>query len=142
MKIQSYRMSKSGSLNNLKLINEELPEIAPNEVCIEIKAIGLNFADVFTILGLYKAAPKRNFIPGLEFSGTIIKKGNDVHDYQINDNIMGVIRFGSFTSHLNIDYRYVQKLPAGDKVSFRRSFIKPRLLTNLNNVLLFSILYF
>ncbi len=123
MKIQSYRMSKSGSLNNLKLINEELPEPASNEVCINVKAIGLNFADVFTILGLYKAAPKRDFIPGLEFSGTILKKGNEVHDYQINDNIMGVIRFGSFTSHLNIDYRYVQKLPAGWNFDEGASFI-------------------
>ena len=111
MKRQSYRMSKSGSLNNLKLITEDLSGPEPNEVCIEIKAIGLNFADVFTILGLYKAAPKRNFIPGLEFSGIVSKKGKEVYDFEINDRIMGVVRFGSFTSHLNIDHNYVQKLP-------------------------------
>jgi hypothetical protein len=28
--------------------------------------IGINFADVFTCLGLYQAAPKENVIPGLE----------------------------------------------------------------------------
>lgn len=32
---------------------------------------GLNFADVFCCLGLYKAAPKGAFVPGLEFAGEV-----------------------------------------------------------------------
>ena len=28
--------------------------------------VGVNFADVFTCLGLYQAAPKENVVPGLE----------------------------------------------------------------------------
>jgi hypothetical protein len=31
---------------------------------VEVQAWGLNFADVFCALGLYKAAPKGDFIPG------------------------------------------------------------------------------
>jgi alcohol dehydrogenase len=107
MQRNSYRVSRTGSLNNLNLVTEELSKPNDNEVTIEVKAIGLNFADVFTIYGLYKAAPKRDFIPGLEFSGVIIDKGKDVPGLQINDKVMGVIKFGSFTTHLNIDYRYI-----------------------------------
>ena len=36
--------------------------------------IGINFADVFTCLGLYQAAPKENVIPGLEVLETIERK--------------------------------------------------------------------
>ena len=108
---KSYRITKAGSLKNLKLIEEELPEPNDNEITVEIKAIGLNFADVFTIQGLYKAAPKSDFIPGLEFSGKIIKAGSKVEGLIIGDDVIGVIKFGSFTTHLNIDYRYVIKLP-------------------------------
>jgi len=111
MDIKSYRISKAGSLKNLKLISEKINSPKDNEVCIEIKSIGLNFADVFTILGLYKAAPKENFIPGLEFSGIVIDKGKDVSSLNVNDRIMGSVRFGSYTTHLNIDYRYVIPLP-------------------------------
>jgi len=111
MKRKSYRITKVGSLNNLKSVEEEFPCPADNEVCIEVKAIGLNFADVFTIMGLYKAAPKKDFIPGLEFSGIVIDKGKNVTDFKVNDRIMGSVRFGSFTTHLNIDQRYVMKLP-------------------------------
>lgn len=28
--------------------------------------VGINFADVFTCLGLYQAAPKEDVVPGLE----------------------------------------------------------------------------
>ncbi|MGD1008488.1 MAG: alcohol dehydrogenase catalytic domain-containing protein [Ignavibacteriaceae bacterium] len=107
MQRKSYLLSKAGSLNNLNLMTEELGKPKDNEVTIEVKAIGLNFADVFTIYGLYKAAPKSNFIPGLEFSGIVIDKGKNALNIDINDKVMGVVKFGSFTTHLNIDYRYI-----------------------------------
>ncbi|HET7896680.1 MAG TPA: alcohol dehydrogenase catalytic domain-containing protein, partial [Flavisolibacter sp.] len=73
---QVYRMDKTGSLNDLKLQTETLPPPAAGEVCVKVKAIGLNFADVFAMQGLYKAAPKTAFIPGLEFSGEVVAVGN------------------------------------------------------------------
>ena len=88
-----------------------------------MKAIGLNFADLFAIQGLYSATPKESFIPGLEYSGIIIKKGNDVNDFQVGDKIMGAIRFGAYTTHLNIDQRYILKLPEGWTFEEGASFI-------------------
>ncbi len=113
MKRNSYRINKAGSLVNLKLVEEELPELSANEVTIEVKAIGFNFADLFAIQGLYSATPKASFIPGLEYSGVIIKSGDDVSDFKVNDMVMGVIKFGAYTTHINLDHRYVQKLPEG-----------------------------
>jgi len=113
MKRESYRINKAGSLDNLKLVEEELPELSANEVTIEVKAIGFNFADLFAIQGLYSATPKGSFIPGLEYSGVIIKSGNAVLDFKVNDKVMGVIKFGAYTTHINLDHRYVQKLPDG-----------------------------
>lgn len=123
MNRKSYRISKAGSLNNLNLVEEEISDPAASEVTVEIKAIGLNFADVFTIFGLYKAAPKRNFIPGLEFSGTVAAKGEDVNDLQVGDRVMGSVRFGSYTTHLNIDSRYVTGIPDGWTFEEGASFI-------------------
>ena len=119
----SYRMTKVGSLNNLKLVQEEIGRSGDNEVCIEIRSIGLNFADVFTIFGLYKAAPRRDFIPGLEFSGNVIDKGSMVTDLAIGDRIMGSVRFGAYTTHLNIDRRYVTRIPDGWSYEEGASFI-------------------
>ena len=92
---------------------EEIPSLGEQEVCIAIRSIGLNFADVFAIWGLYKATPKEAFIPGLEYAGEVVAVGAEVKDRQVGDKIMGVTRFGAYASHLNIDHRYVIPLPAG-----------------------------
>ena len=73
-----HRTQKAGSLDDLKLISEDLPDPKEDEVTIEVKAVGLNFADVFALVGLYSATPKGSFIPGLEFSGNVIKTGKNV----------------------------------------------------------------
>ena len=123
MKNRAYRISKSGSINNLKLVEEKFEEPASNEVKVEVKAIGLNFADLFAIQGLYSATPKGSFIPGLEYSGVILSKGIDVRDYQVGDKVMGAIRFGAYATHLNIDHRYILKLPEGWSFEEGASFI-------------------
>ncbi|WP_337872468.1 zinc-binding dehydrogenase [Ignavibacterium sp.] len=106
-----YKMSKAGNLNDLKQLIEEFPGPEPNEVTVEIKSIGLNFADFFCIQGLYKAAPKENLIPGLEFSGVVIDKGSDVNEFSIGDKVIGVTKFGAFATHINLDKNYLMKLP-------------------------------
>jgi len=111
MKRKVYRINKAGSIDNLKLIEENLPEPDSNEVTVEVKTIGLNFADLFAIQGLYSATPKGSFIPGLEYSGIVLKTGSNVREFKVEDKIMGAIRFGSYTTHLNIDSRYILKLP-------------------------------
>ncbi len=120
---KAYRINKTGSLSNLELIEEELPDPTDDEVTIEVKAIGLNFADLFALQGLYSATPKGSFIPGLEYSGKIYKKGKNVTELEIGDKVMGTIRFGAYASHLNIDYRYVQKLPGDWSFSEGAAFI-------------------
>ncbi len=102
---------KAGSIKRLQLLTEELADPQDSEVQIEVKAIGLNFADIFAVFGLYKATPKGQFVPGLEYSGTVKAVGKDVKSVKVGDNIMGVTRFGGYATHLNIDARYVVPMP-------------------------------
>ena len=111
-----YRINKAGSIDNIKLTEERLPEPSSNEVTVEVKAIGLNFADLFAIQGLYSATPKGSFIPGLEYSGIILRKGGNVNNFSVGDKVIGAIRFGAYTTHLNIDQKYILHLP--DDYSF------------------------
>jgi NADPH:quinone reductase-like Zn-dependent oxidoreductase len=108
---QVYFLKRAGSINNMKLLEQDLSEPGRDEVTIEVKTIGLNFADIFSILGLYKAASKFNLIPGLEFSGLVIKKGENVTEFAIGERVYGATKFGGYVSHLNLDRSYLLKLP-------------------------------
>ncbi|AMM52141.1 zinc-binding dehydrogenase [Rufibacter sp. DG15C] len=108
---QVYRMPKAGSIDHLTLQTEPLSPPQPDQVCVQVHAVGLNFADVFAMQGLYSATPEGSFIPGLEFSGEIIAVGKAVTTCQVGDRVMGVTRFGGYVSHININFKYVIPLP-------------------------------
>ena len=112
MTFKKYQL-KAGNIKNMKLVDATLPEPAPTEVRVEVKAIGLNFADVTVIWGLYSATPKGLFTPGLEYAGVITHCGSEVKGYKIGDKVYGITRFGAYSSHLNIDERYLRHLPEG-----------------------------
>jgi NADPH:quinone reductase-like Zn-dependent oxidoreductase len=107
-----YRLSRAGSLRRLTRVDEVLDRCGDHELTIAVKAIGLNFADIFTILGLYRAAAKRDCVPGIEFSGEVVDVGSGVSSFHPGDRVMGSIRFGAYATHLNIDQRYLLPLPA------------------------------
>lgn len=105
-------MPKAGSIKNLILSTEQVEEPQAEEVCVKVKSIGLNFADIFAMQGLYSATPPGSFIPGLEYSGEIIAVGAAVQTWKVGDFVMGATKFGGYASHININHRYVIPLPA------------------------------
>lgn len=83
----------------------------PGDVAIEVRAAGLNFADIFCRLGLYKAAPPAPFVPGLEVAGEIAAVGEGVRDFRVGDRVMAVTRFGGYTTRINLPADWVRPLP-------------------------------
>jgi NADPH:quinone reductase-like Zn-dependent oxidoreductase len=108
---KAYEVSKAGNINHLQIVERELAPPQPKEVQVDVKSIGLNFADIFAILGLYGATPKGSFIPGLEYAGKVTATGKDVKGYKVGDRVMGVTRFGGYTSCLNIEADYITSIP-------------------------------
>ena len=104
---------KAGNLDRLTLVdyNSDAPKY--NEVKINVKAIGLNFADIFAIFGLYSATPDGPFTPGLEFSGVVKEVGPEVKEFKPGDAVMGATRFGGYTTQITIEQHYIRPLPEG-----------------------------
>ena len=111
MKNPSKYVLKAGNINNLQIESFTPGELAPDQVRIRVEAIGLNFADIFAIWGLYSATPKGRFTPGLEYAGRIESVGAKVKGLHPGDRVMGVTRFGAYTTLLDIDARYVIPVP-------------------------------
>ena len=108
---RSVYRCRPGSMNNLQKQDELLGVPQDHEVQIEVGAIGLNFADIFAIWGIYGATPKGEFIPGLEYAGRVLEVGAKVEDVRRGQTVMGITRFGAYATHLNIDHRYIVPLP-------------------------------
>lgn len=102
-------VTRAGSLKNLVLREGSIPTARPDTVLVNVKAVGLNYADLFAIMGLYSATPKGSFIPGLEYSGVVAQSNSA--DFKEGDFVIGVTKFGGYDSHIVADPAYLLKLP-------------------------------
>lgn len=76
---------------------QEVPDLrpGPGQIRARVRAIGLNFADMFGRLGVYPGTPKPPFVPGMEFSGDVIDVGEGVTSFSPGDRVMGFSKLGS-----------------------------------------------
>ena len=100
------------------MVKAPTPALAPDEVLVGVRAIGLNYADIFCCLGLYAAANavlhERGggaFCPGLEFAGEVLAVGNETRQYSTGDRVYGFSRFGAYRTAVACREPYVRKIP-------------------------------
>lgn len=104
-----------------RLLVENAPDPTPKggEVCVEVRAAGVNFADLVVRMGLYESAKKYAgwpITPGFEVAGTVSAVGEGVTRVRPGDRVFGITRFGGYTSRLCLPEAQVEPLPDG--VSF------------------------
>ncbi|MCB0279242.1 MAG: zinc-binding dehydrogenase [Calditrichaeota bacterium] len=123
MQRQVWKTQKAGAFKRLKLMNESLPDLESGKIRIRVKAIGLNFADIFAITGLYSATPSGPFIPGLEFAGEVIENKSTNASFRTGDRVIGLSRFGAYVTVIDCDPDYLVQLNADRSFAEGASFL-------------------
>ena len=76
----------------LQLHSLEAPQPGPEEVQVQVKAIGVNRADLLQVQGRYPAPPGTSSrIPGLEYAGVVSAIGKRVQKRKVGDAVMGLV---------------------------------------------------
>jgi len=104
------------------------PRPGPGQVRARVRAIGLNFADIFGRLGVYPGTPKPPFVPGMEFSGDVMDVGEGVTLFSPGDRVMGYSRLGSHAEQVVLSEKKATRFPASMSYEDAASF----LVTNLS----------
>jgi NADPH:quinone reductase len=85
-KLKALTFSKFGGPEVLEYIDVAEPVLKPNEVLVQMKAIGLNYADVYRRKGNYHLKGEPPFIAGYEGAGVIVQ-ANNVEGVKNGDSI-------------------------------------------------------
>jgi NADPH:quinone reductase-like Zn-dependent oxidoreductase len=80
------------------------PPAGADQVRIDVKAAGVNFADTMARTGLYPDAPKPPMVVGYEVAGTVAGSG---------ERVMAGTRFGGYASQVVVPAQDVVPLPDG-----------------------------
>lgn len=96
--MKAYLLNEAGGVENLILSEIEKPEIKPDEVLVQIKAISINPVDVKVrqadeVLTLILGTEDRPVILGWDIAGTVAAVGNDVRGLEVGGKVFGMVRF-------------------------------------------------
>lgn len=112
MTVRAVQIVRKGGPNVLKL--KELPSspLGPSDIRIQVKAAGVNFADLMMRMGLYPEAPPLPFVPGYEVAGLVTKTGPQTSKFRVGDRVLGGCKFGGYASEIILPEVQVRKIPA------------------------------
>jgi NADPH:quinone reductase-like Zn-dependent oxidoreductase len=105
-------VSKYGGPEALEVKEFPAPKPGPGKVLVEVRAAGVNFADVLARLGVYKGAPPRPFIPGIEVAGLVEALGEGVAGLTPGDRVFGFCAFGGYAEKAVLGVDALWKMPA------------------------------
>jgi NADPH:quinone reductase-like Zn-dependent oxidoreductase len=87
--MQSYRLESFGSLDGLKLMEEQQPVPGRNQVLIKVRACSLNYRDLAIAHGTSTLSPKAGLIPLSDGVGEVVATGDSVSLFKYGDRVAG-----------------------------------------------------
>jgi synaptic vesicle membrane protein VAT-1 len=112
---------RAGSYDRLQVETAPAPRPKRGEVAIDVKASGVNYADVIVRMGLYASAKELvgwPITPGFEVAGVVREVGEGVDDLKVGDRVLAGLLFGGYASVVVAPKTQVWKLP--DALSFEQ----------------------
>jgi len=113
---------KAGAYDRLELEEAPAPQPRADEVLIDVRAAGVNYADVVVRMGLYASAKELvgwPITPGFEVAGVVSAVGSDVEDVEPGDRVMAGLLFGGYASKVAVPRQQVFRIP--DRLSFEQA---------------------
>jgi len=93
------QIEKHGDPDVLKLSSQSVPNPGLDEVLIRVEAAGVNRPDIMQRKGLYPPPPGATDVPGLEVSGTVVKKGKNVAEPEVGSQVCALVSCGGYAEY-------------------------------------------
>jgi NADPH2:quinone reductase len=114
--MKAIEVARTGGPEVLTFTDLPKPQPKPNEAIVELKAIGVNFIDVYFREGRYPATLP--FVDGQEGAGVVSAVGSDVKSVAVGDRVAYTSVLGSYAQYAAVPAEKLIKLP--DKIDFQQ----------------------
>ena len=108
---------------SLRVVELEKPKPGAKEILIEVRAAGINYAEIELTSGKYQVPKELPFIMGFEASGVVAEVGSQVKNYQLGDRITSIVSSGGYAEYAVADAGFAIPIPEG--VSFAQAATIP-----------------
>lgn len=112
-KMKAVEITEPGGPKALSLCQRDIPQAAPHEVLIAVKAAGVNRPDVLQRMGAYPPPKDASDLPGLEVAGIVEAVGDEVTRFRVGDAVCALTAGGGYAQYVSVDAGSVLPVPAG-----------------------------
>ncbi|HLZ66773.1 MAG TPA: NAD(P)H-quinone oxidoreductase [Aliidongia sp.] len=109
----AIEISRPGGPEVLVPVKRPTPAPGPREVLIRVHAAGVNGPDTFQRRGLYDPPAGASDIPGLEISGEVVARGDEVQGFSLGDKVIALVQGGGYAEYAVADERTTLTVPEG-----------------------------
>src|SRR5210317_1592906 len=110
-KAKAWYLVKNGSADQaFELRDVTVSSPSKGQLRIKVVAIGINYADIMSRHGVYRAAPPLPFIPGYDVAGYVDEIGEGVEGFSIGDRVVAMVLFGGYAQYVVTEVNAVAKL--------------------------------
>ncbi|RSK27358.1 alcohol dehydrogenase [Bacillus sp. HMF5848] len=121
--MKAIQIEQYGGPEVLQLVELEKPTPHGYEVLIEVKAIGVNYADTARREGAYVLPTPLPFIPGAEVAGVVVAVGDKVKNVAIGSRVVTLISQNGYAEYAIADSRFL--IPVPEDTSFETAVAIP-----------------
>lgn len=93
--MRAIEVTEYGSPTVLRTTNRPQLHPSDHELCIEVVAAGVNFADIMHRRGTYPSGPAPPYIPGFEVSGVVDAVGAGITQFGVGDRVVSYVAGGT-----------------------------------------------
>lgn len=121
--MKAVRLTEYGGPEVLHLVDIDKPVPTGHEVLIEIKAIGVNYADTARREGQYVVKTPLPFIPGAEIAGVVAAVGEKVRTVKPGNRIVTLIESGGYAEYALANEKAL--IPIPEQLDFHTAVALP-----------------
>ncbi len=116
-------ISRHGAPDVLRVEERSEPAVGPGQLLLDVRAVGINFADLMARVGLYPDAPKPPMVVGYEVAGVVTALGDGVTGFAVGDRVMAGTRFGGYVDQLAV--MADNAIPLPERLTFEQGAAVP-----------------
>lgn len=121
--MKTVQFTEFGGPEVLKLINQEVPEIGDDDVLLEVRTVGVNYADTARREGQYVVPTKLPFTPGAEVAGIVAKVGANVKNVKEGSRVVTLIESGGYAEYVRVPAQML--IPIPENIPFEKAVALP-----------------
>jgi NADPH2:quinone reductase len=111
--MKAVRVEEFGEPEVLRYEDAERPEPSMGEVLVEVKSVGVNFADTMRRRNQYVIRQEVPFVPGSEVAGIVTELGEGVEGVEVGDRVVSLVGEGAYAEYALASSQALIPIPDG-----------------------------